>query len=68
MRKTYIRLIRVYKIAISPYLKTQCKFFPTCSQYSALAVEKYGLFVGILKTCGRILRCNPFSNGGVDFP
>ena len=68
MQEVYIRLIRLYKCAISPYLKTQCKFFPTCSEYSALAVRKYGLFVGMLKTCWRVLRCNPFSNGGIDFP
>ncbi len=43
-----------------------CKFYPTCSQYAMEAVEKYGAWKGTLLAAWRILRCNPFSEGGYD--
>ena len=45
-----------------------CKFSPSCSAYMILAIEKYGSVKGLFKGITRILRCNPFSNGGVDYP
>jgi len=45
-----------------------CKFTPSCSAYMILAVEKYGGVRGFFKGLWRILRCNPFSNGGEDYP
>ncbi|MCR5225554.1 MAG: membrane protein insertion efficiency factor YidD [Alphaproteobacteria bacterium] len=68
MRAFLIRLLKSYKKVVSPHLKTQCKFYPTCSEYSIMAIEKYGVMVGIAKTVWRLLRCNPFSKGGIDFP
>ncbi|MDR0632492.1 MAG: membrane protein insertion efficiency factor YidD [Holosporaceae bacterium] len=68
MQKILIFLIHVYKNTISCHLKSQCKFYPTCSEYAVLSIRKYGLLRGCLKMIGRLLRCNPFSNGGVDFP
>ena len=47
---------------------TTCKFHPSCSEYAELAVRKYGVVKGSLKTIGRIVRCNPFASGGVDYP
>lgn len=61
-------LFLFYKKAISPYTGAQCKFFPTCSEYFLLAVKKYGYCRGVWKTLGRLLRCNPFTKGGVDWP
>lgn len=63
-----VKSVRFYQLAISPLFGPCCRFTPTCSQYCLLAVEKYGVFIGVWKTCGRILRCNPFSRGGWDPP
>lgn len=68
MKFIFIKFVRFYQIFCSRYVKTQCKFFPTCSEYCILAIKKYGVVKGSIKTFFRILRCNPFSDGGVDFP
>jgi putative membrane protein insertion efficiency factor len=59
-------LIRFYQKWISPMLGANCRFRPTCSQYTFEAINKYGFFKGGLKGLYRILRCNPFSRGGDD--
>ena len=46
----------------------QCRFYPTCSEYAVLAIEKYGVFRGGLKAVKRLARCNPFCEGGIDYP
>jgi putative membrane protein insertion efficiency factor len=45
-----------------------CKYHPSCSEYSSLAYRELGLVRGTLKTAWRLLRCNPWSRGGVDYP
>ena len=45
-----------------------CKYHPTCSEYASLAIRKHGLAKGSLKAGWRLLRCNPWSHGGVDHP
>lgn len=62
------KLYIFYKKAVSSYTGAQCKFYPTCSEYCLLAIKKHGYFIGILKTIYRLFRCNPFSQGGIDFP
>ncbi|MEK7645965.1 MAG: membrane protein insertion efficiency factor YidD [Patescibacteria group bacterium] len=47
---------------------TPCRFYPPCSEYAELAVRKYGTGKGSWKAIGRIIRCNPFASGGVDYP
>ncbi|MDP2648123.1 MAG: membrane protein insertion efficiency factor YidD [Candidatus Yanofskybacteria bacterium] len=49
-----------------PIVYTQCRFYPTCSEYSIEAIEKHGPLSGGFKSLVRILRCNPFSKGGID--
>ncbi|OGU85559.1 MAG: membrane protein insertion efficiency factor YidD, partial [Ignavibacteria bacterium RBG_16_35_7] len=66
MRKLFILLFRGYKKLISPVLPPSCRFYPTCSEYSIQALEKYGVIKGGAKTIWRILRCNPFNKGGYD--
>lgn len=66
MRRIFILLIRGYKKFISPILPPSCRFYPTCSEYSIQALEKYGFFKGGVMAVWRILRCNPFNNGGYD--
>ena len=66
MKKILIALIRIYKKYVSPYKGTKCPYFPSCSNYGIEAVERHGVFKGLLLTFWRVLRCNPFSKGGVD--
>ena len=69
MKHILISLINMYQKHISLWLESKninCKFYPTCSEYTKQAIEKYGCFVGIFKGLKRILRCNPFSKGGYD--
>ena len=66
MKKIVIALIKGYRKYISPMKSTKCPYFPTCSEYGLQAVEKYGVIKGGLLAFWRILRCNPFSQGGYD--
>lgn len=69
MKKIFIGLINFYQKHISVWLESKnikCKYYPTCSEYTKQAIEKYGVFKGIIKGIWRILRCNPFSKGGYD--
>lgn len=62
-----VKLIRLYQILISPYLGSNCKFSPTCSNYAIQALKKYGLIKGFYLASIRILKCNPWNkNCGFD--
>ena len=65
-RKILVSLIRGYQLCISPRLGKHCKYYPACSEYTRQAVDKYGIIKGSLLGIIRILKCNPFSKGGVD--
>jgi hypothetical protein len=60
--------VRLYQIFISPLLGKNCRFTPTCSAYFIQAVRKYGAIRGSLRGAWRIVRCNPFNQGGFDPP
>mgnify|MGYP003590358126 FL=1 len=66
MRKIFIFLIKFYQKAISPVLGRRCRFYPTCSEYTKQAVEKYGALKGLYLGLFRILKCHPFHKGGYD--
>lgn len=69
MKSILIWLIDIYQRHISIWLKSKninCKFYPTCSEYTKQAIEKYGAWKGSAIGIYRILRCNPFSKGGYD--
>ena len=68
MQKVLIKIIEVYQKAVSPLYASSCRYYPSCSNYAILSIEKYGVVKGSLKAIWRILRCNPFSKGGVDYP
>ena len=68
LREGVLLMIRFYRTFISPYTPRTCRFYPTCSAYSEMAIRKYGLLWGGAKSAWRILRCNPFSKGGIDYP
>jgi putative membrane protein insertion efficiency factor len=59
--------IRFYQRAVSPALPRRCKYHPTCSEYAVGALRRYGVLRGIVLALWRLLRCNPWSHGGVDF-
>ena len=67
-KKIVIKIIKLYQTASASLFKPHCRFQPTCSEYGLLAIEKYGLAKGSLKTIWRLLRCQPFNKGGVDLP
>ena len=58
--------IRLYQMALSSHVPTQCKFTPTCSHYGLEAVRDYGTVRGGLLTTWRLIRCSPLTRGGVD--
>ena len=58
--------IRAYQKLISPLLGSRCGFYPSCSEYAVQAIEQYGILRGLVLAGWRLLRCNPFSHGGID--
>lgn len=65
MKKFLLKLIRIYQIMpISSHSK--CKYYPTCSNYAKEAIERFGTIKGSFLSIKRILKCNPFSKGGID--
>ena len=66
MRKILVGLIRFYQKWISPGFAPRCKYYPSCSSYAATAISEYGL-KGIAMSAWRLVRCNPWSHGGVDY-
>lgn len=66
MKIIAIYVLRGYKLFLSPILPPSCRFFPTCSEYAAEAINKYGVLKGSLLGLKRILRCHPFNPGGYD--
>ncbi len=75
MKSIIINLIKFYQKAISPWYSLVflgnhggCRFYPSCSEYAIMAVDKYGFLNGLAKSLVRILKCNPWSKGGINKP
>ncbi len=66
MRRLVIAPIKIYQKWISPILTPRCKYYPSCSNYAVSAIEHYGL-KGVAMSIWRLMRCNPWSHGGVDY-
>ncbi len=66
MKQIALGLLRFYKKFISPMLPPSCRFTPTCSQYTYVAIERFGVIRGSWMGLRRIIRCNPFNPGGYD--
>jgi uncharacterized protein len=65
-RTLVITAIKSYRRFVSPMLPPSCRFTPSCSLYTLQAVEKHGLLRGSFMGARRVLRCHPFSEGGID--
>ena len=65
-RSLGLKALKAYKLVVSPWLPPACRFTPTCSEYASEAIEEYGLFGGIARAAGRLLRCHPLHRGGFD--
>ena len=65
MKKILIKLIKLYQ-KIPGNFHQNCKYIPTCSNYSKEAINKYGALKGSILTIKRLLKCNPLSKGGID--
>lgn len=67
LRSIAVAPARLYQRVISPALPQRCKYYPSCSHYSVTAIRQYGILRGLVLSAWRLLRCNPWSHGGVDF-
>jgi len=66
MRKLLLFLIKAYRYCLSPLLGPSCRYFPSCSEYAAEAIAKYGPGYGSWLALKRIARCHPWHPGGYD--
>jgi putative membrane protein insertion efficiency factor len=65
-RRVFIAPIRVYQRLIGPLFGSRCKYYPSCSEYAAQAILRFGILRGLILAGWRLLRCHPWSLGGVD--
>jgi len=66
MKLILITPIKIYQKWISPMFAPRCKYYPSCSLYAVTAIENYGI-KGVAMATWRLVRCNPWSHGGVDY-
>jgi len=66
LRELFLLPLHAYRAVISPNLAPRCKYYPSCSTYGVQAVRELGVLKGTIVAGWRVLRCNPFSHGGVD--
>ncbi len=64
--KPFIGLVRLYRVAISPWLGSNCRFQPTCSTYAIEALQRHGIGRGGWLALRRIARCHPWGASGYD--
>ena len=67
-RNLLIALLTAYRRAVSPLYGDVCRYHPSCSRYALEAVQQSGAVLGSVQAAWRVLRCNPWSRGGVDDP
>ena len=66
LREAFLLPIHVYRLLISPNLTPRCRYYPSCSSYAVEAVRELGVIRGTIVAAWRVVRCNPWSPGGVD--
>lgn len=67
IREIFLLPIKGYQKFISPHTTAKCKYYPTCSAYAVEAIRRHGLIYGGALAVWRVLRCNPWSKGGIDY-
>ena len=67
MKRLALLFVQGYRLGVSPLLAPRCKYHPTCSRYALDALEEFGFLRGSVLAVWRVLRCNPWSHGGVDY-
>jgi putative membrane protein insertion efficiency factor len=68
IKKVILGIIKFYQKFISPNLGLNCRFWPSCSEYTAQVIKKYGPIKGFFLFSKRILKCHPWHPGGIDLP
>jgi putative membrane protein insertion efficiency factor len=66
LRETFLLPLHAYRAVISPNLAPRCRYYPSCSTYAVQAVRELGVIRGTVLAVWRVVRCNPWSPGGVD--
>ncbi len=64
--KSVVFLVKLYQYLVSPLLGNNCRFHPSCSEYTVEALQKHGCLYGFLLSIKRICKCQPFHSGGLD--
>jgi uncharacterized protein len=60
-------MIKIYQYTLSPFVGSNCRHLPTCSDYADQAIDRFGLWAGGWMTMARLLRCHPWGTEGLDF-
>ena len=63
-RRALVGLVEAYRLLLSPWVGQSCRFTPTCSRYAIDALQRHGAVAGTLYTAWRLVRCNPWCEGG----
>jgi uncharacterized protein len=66
LRWLFVLPIRIYQRLLSPLFGQRCRYYPSCSEYAAQAIQRFGILRGLVLAGWRLLRCNPWSDGGFD--
>ena len=66
MRSLLIGILKLYQYFLSPLFGQNCRFHPTCSQFAVEAIGEHGVFKGVYLSIRRILKCHPYTEGGLD--
>jgi len=66
MRTALLSLLRFYRLLLSPWMGSQCRFYPTCSHYAEQAIQSHGAILGMWLALKRLLKCHPWHPGGID--
>ena len=62
----FVLFIKIYQLFISPILKSNCRYLPTCSEYSIESLKEHGIIRGVFLSIKRIMHCHPYGGNGYD--
>lgn len=68
MKQLTLKTIKFYQKFISPLSGSNCRFYPSCSEYSYRVIKKYGTIKGVFFSFRRLLKCGPWNKGGINMP